>query len=157
MPAPALTLRRYTGADWAAVRDIHDRCKVDEIRGSIDSAAIVPFEQDPPTLVMFCRSDIVVATDSQEILGFTGTIGNYISWLCVHPTHRRRGVGTTLLRQTLAGIRGPATLNVFARNEPARRLYARIGFVVEHEFVGNFNGQPVDVVRLRFDAHPGGT
>jgi ribosomal protein S18 acetylase RimI-like enzyme len=151
MPSAAVTLRPYTGADWAEVRDIHDRCKPDEIKGSIDPGTIVPFEQDAPTLVMFCRSNIIVATAEHEIVGFVGTIGSYISWLCVHPAHRRRGVGTTLLRHVLAGIQGAATLNVFERNEVARRLYDHIGFVVEREFVGTCYGQPVNVVRLRFE------
>jgi ribosomal protein S18 acetylase RimI-like enzyme len=145
----SLTLRPYTGADWTAVRDIHDLCKPDETRGSADPSAIVPFEQDAPMLVMFCRSTISVALDGDAIVGVAGTIGHYVSWLCVHPEHRRKGVATALLRSVLAGMTGPTSLNVFARNHGARRLYERLGFVVVQEFVGDFNGHPVDVVRLR--------
>jgi ribosomal protein S18 acetylase RimI-like enzyme len=85
-----------------------------------------------------------------------GTIGNYISWLCVHSKHRRKGVATALLHAVLKGMTGPATLNVFARNEAARRLYEGFGFVVDKEFVGSFNGHHVDVVRLRRDNRPVG-
>jgi ribosomal protein S18 acetylase RimI-like enzyme len=146
-----MMIRRYTGADWTAVRDIHNLCKPDESRGSVDPSAILSLEKDAPMLVLFCRSDIVVATEADSIVGFAGTIGSYISWLCVHPEHRRRGVATTLLQSVLDSVTGPATLNVFARNDAARRLYERFGFVVDKEFVGNFNGHDVDVVRLRHD------
>lgn len=142
-------LRPYTGADWTAVRDIHDLCKPDETRGSVDPSAVLPFESDAPMLVMFCRSAVTIAVDNDVVVGFAGTIGNYVSWLCVHPEHRRRSVATILLQVALSGVTGPATLNVFARNEPARRLYERLGFFVEQEFIGDFNGQAVDVVRLR--------
>jgi ribosomal protein S18 acetylase RimI-like enzyme len=117
----------------------------------VDAAAILPFEQDAPKLVMFCRSSIVVAADGEQVVGFAGTIGSYISWLCVHPAHRVKGVATALLRVLLDGIEGQARLNVFARNTAARPLYEQFGFVVEKEFVGNFNGHEVDVVRLRLD------
>ena len=147
----SLRLRPYTGSDWIAARDIHNLCKPDEVRGSADADAILPFDQDAPMLVMFCRSDITVAVDDGVVIGVTGTIGNYVSWLCVHPDHRRKGVATTLLHAVLAGMTGPATLNVFARNDAARRLYERLGFVVERAFIGSFNGRDVDVVTLRRD------
>lgn len=148
----SVQLRPYTGADWTAVRDIHNLCKPDEVHGSVDPSAIVPLEQDAPMLVMFCRSDITVALDAGVVVGLAGTIGNYVSWLCVHPDHRRKGVATALLHAVLSAMTGPATLNVFARNDSARRLYERLGFVVEEEFIGTFSGHPVDVVRLRYRA-----
>ncbi len=145
----SVRLRPYTGADWNAVRDLHNLCKPDEVRGSVDASAIRPLEEDAPMLVMFCRSTITVAVEADAIVGVAGTIGTYISWLSVHPDHRRTGVGTTLLQSVLAGMTEPATLNVFTRNDAARRLYERLGFVVDHEFIGDFNGHAVDVVRLQ--------
>ncbi|MGE0448017.1 MAG: N-acetyltransferase family protein [Vicinamibacterales bacterium] len=144
-----MTIRPYHPADWTAVRGIHDLCKPDEMRGSVDLAAIVPLEADAATLVLFARSAIVVAEDGGHVVGFAGTIGSYISWVCVHPGQRRRGVATRLLDHVLEQVPPPATLNVSKNNEPARRLYERMGFVLDSDFVGKFNGHDVAVLKLR--------
>lgn len=50
----------------------------------------------------------------------------------VVPEHRGRGLGTLLLRRSLAGFRAAGisrvTLEVTARNQDAQRLYQRLGF-----------------------------
>lgn len=56
----------------------------------------------------------------------------HINTIAVDPLHRRAGLGTTLMRHVMeeavrAGVRR-ATLEVRASNEPARRLYAGLGF-----------------------------
>lgn len=144
-----MVIRPYRPDDWPAVRDIHDLCKPDEMRGSVDLEAIIPIEEDEATLVLFARSSIVVADEAGGIAGFAGTIGSYISWLCVHPAHRRRRVATRLLRHLLDSIGEGATLNVSKHNGPARRLYEQMGFVIDADFVGTFNGREVPVLKLR--------
>jgi ribosomal protein S18 acetylase RimI-like enzyme len=52
------------------------------------------------------------------------------------PEHQGRGIGTALLREFInsAHEKGvSATLEVLKANEPARRLYERLGFTVVFE------------------------
>lgn len=82
--------------------------------------------------------------------------------LDVHPEVQRRGVGRRVLAAVLdeARRRGArrVTLRVLAPNEPARRLYASMGFVVEGVLVGEFvlGGVEVDDVLMarRLDDDP---
>lgn len=58
----------------------------------------------------------------------------HINTVAVHPAYRQRSLGTDLMTHVLAeadaaGARR-ATLEVRASNEPALRLYRRLGFVV---------------------------
>jgi ribosomal protein S18 acetylase RimI-like enzyme len=119
------------------------------MRGAVDPSAILPFDQDPPTLKLFAMSEVIVAEHDDRIVGFAGHIGSYISWLCVHPDHRRERIGATLLRDLLDRLEPPVTLNVGTWNTAARQLYASLGFEVAEEFVGAFNGHDVAVLKLR--------
>ena len=74
------------------------------------------------------------------VVGFAGSLGSSISWLFVHPNHRRKGVARALVRELIARLDGPITLNVATINTAARNLYETIGFVVEREFLGEFKG-----------------
>ena len=146
-----MEIRSYADSDWQAVRDIYDLSKPDEMRGSVDLAAIRPLEDDPERLALFHDSNIVTMKDAAEILGFAGHKGNYISWVYVHPAHRRKGIATALVREMLNRLEGTVTLNVGANNHGARALYQRLGFVVAKEFKGMFNGHDVDVMILSYD------
>ena len=58
----------------------------------------------------------------------------YLHHIIVAAEHRRRGIGTTLMRVVLeraAARRLPLRLSVFHEN-PARALYARLGFRLIH-------------------------
>ncbi len=143
-----MMIRPYSEADWARVRTIYDLSKPDEMRASVDAAMILPLENDPAMLALFRESTILVAEVSGAIVGFGGSRGGYISWLFVHPEHRRKGVARSLLANILARIDGPATLNVLRENTAARRLYERFGFTVVREAEGEFNGHQVHVLTL---------
>ncbi len=58
----------------------------------------------------------------------------HINNLALRPQFRAQGIGTALLRHALGEARElgarRATLEVRASNDPARRLYARLGFYV---------------------------
>lgn len=58
----------------------------------------------------------------------------HINNLALRPQFRAQGIGTALLRHALGDARElgarRATLEVRASNDPARRLYARLGFYV---------------------------
>ncbi len=146
-----MIIRRYTDADWESIADIYNLSKPDELRDSVDPRAFLPLERDTRSQRLFRESRIVVVEDHEEILGFGGNTGNYISWMFVHPHHRRKGAARLLLEHILASLDGTIELNVFKNNHPARSLYQQFGFEIEREFVGNLNGYKTNAMTLRMD------
>jgi len=146
-----MQIRRYRDSDWSMVREIYDLSKPDEMRGVVDASAIPPVEADPDMMALFHTSQISVMEDAGRIVGFAGSRGTVITWLFVHPNDRRKGVAAALVRALLAQLDGTITLNVAATNAAARNLYERLGFTVEREFIGQFNGHSCPVAKLRYD------
>ncbi len=62
----------------------------------------------------------------------------HITQICVSPALRGQGAGYELLRRSLAALAGygcrQASLTVTAANQPAVRLYERVGFTVRAQF-----------------------
>ncbi|MFZ0544979.1 MAG: N-acetyltransferase [Candidatus Promineifilaceae bacterium] len=57
----------------------------------------------------------------------------YIASIYLLPEYQNHGVGTALLREVMVDgqtLGRPVTLQVLKANEPARRLYERLGFVM---------------------------
>lgn len=132
------------------MREIYDLSKPDEMRGVVPRASILPLNAHPEMLRLFHESEIFVAEEEQKILGFAGFRGSSISWLFVHPAHRRNGIASSLVEVILTKLERQASLNVAKSNIGARQFYARLGFVTEHEFKGQFNGHSCEVLRLRY-------
>jgi ribosomal protein S18 acetylase RimI-like enzyme len=143
-----MQIRRYRDTDWATVREIYDLSKPDELRGVMDTAAIPPLEADPNMTTLFRESQILVMEDAGRVVGFAGSRGTVITWLFVHPNDRRKGVAAALVRELLAQLDGTITLNVATTNVAARSLYKHMGFTVEREFIGQFNGHSCSVAKL---------
>lgn len=145
-------IRPYNPRDWKSVRAIYDLAKPDEPRGSVEVSAILPLDADIGMKALFQDSEIQVAECVGRVVGFAGTRGNRITWLFVHPAHRRQGVAESLLHHMLRELHGAVTLNVAKSNQAAVRLYKRLGFTIDSEFTGNFNGHLCQVMRLRYEA-----
>lgn len=143
-----MQIRPYCDSDWPTVREIYDLSKPDEMRGVVDASAIPLLEADPAMTALFHNSQVSVMDDAGQVVGFAGNRGTVITWLFVHPSHRRRGVATALVRELLAQLDGTITLNVATRNAAARNLYERLGFTLEREFIGRFNGHSCAVAKL---------
>ncbi|MCP4355812.1 MAG: GNAT family N-acetyltransferase [Proteobacteria bacterium] len=122
------------------MKDIYNLSKPDEMRGSVDLKALIPLEDDQSNIDLFNKSNVLIIESQNEILGFGGNKDNYISWLFVHPSHRRKGVAITILDQILSSLTGEIRLNVAKYNEAAINLYKKYGFIVERDFQGNYNG-----------------
>jgi ribosomal protein S18 acetylase RimI-like enzyme len=147
-----MALRSYRGEDWAAVREIYDLSKPDEMHGVVEPSAILPLESDQNMMALFRDSHIVVAEESNRVIGFSGNRGTFITWLFVHPLSRRKGIATALICEILGRVDRPVTLNVVVSNIPALALYRRNGFTIEREFLGQFQGIPCKVAKLRHEA-----
>ena len=149
-----MDVRPYRSEDWSSVRRIYDLAKPDELRGVVEPSDIPRLDEDPEMLTLFRESEILVADDSNQVVGFVGSRRASVTWLFVHPDHRRKGVATALVRSLIGGLRGTITLNVATENLAARQLYERMGFVVEREFMGKFKGHDCSVTKLRHESAP---
>src|SRR6266850_5904916 len=118
-----MQIRAYCNADWTAVREIYDLSKPDELRDVVDASVIPPLDADPEMRRLFHDSQILVMEDLGLIIGFAGSLGSSITWLFVHPNHRRKGVARALVGETIARLDGAITLNVATTNAAARNLY----------------------------------
>ncbi len=146
-----MRLRFYKDTDWGNVKDIYNLSKPDEMRGSVDLRALIPLEEDGNNLKLFHDSIIFVVEENETILGFGGNKGNYISWLFVHPNHRRKGVAKTILQQILSQLTGTIKLNVAKNNMAAKTFYKKFGFKIEREFMGNYNGYQSQAMTLSLE------
>jgi ribosomal protein S18 acetylase RimI-like enzyme len=144
----AMKLRRFKKEDWKAINTIYNLSKPDEMRGSVDLRALIPIEEDEKGIALFNDSQIFVAEENETILGFGGHKANYISWLFVHPDHRRRRVAHMIIDHILSKLTGTIKLNVGKHNKAAKSLYAKYGFKIEREFTGNFNGYKSEALTM---------
>ena len=149
---PATLPPGYRFVPWnEALLDVHARTKFRSFRDEIDSVVfpclgeldgcrrlmreirnkrgflpdatwLVAYGRGPEGMLWCGTIQTVVAT------GGVGTIQN----IGVVPSHRGLGLGTSLIRQAMAGLRGHAvvrgSLEVTAENSRAVRLYQRLGF-----------------------------
>jgi len=143
-----MDIREYIETDWESVSEIYNLSKVDEMRGSVDLAAIVPFEDDRSALHLFEHSDIIVMEIDSRIVAFAGNRNNYICWLFVHPDYRRKGIARKMLAKILEGLSGTVTLDVATCNSAARSLYESMGFTLAKICIGDFNGYECQAMTL---------
>ena len=142
-------IREYCPNDWEAVSDIYDLAKPDEMRGVVPTDSIIPLSSNPAMLTLFEESKILVFELEGVVAGFGGCRNQTITYLFVHPEHRRKGVASLLVVAMLNVLEGEAKLNVAKKNVSAYQLYSRLGFVTETEFEGQYNGYPCEVARMR--------
>ena len=100
-------IRAYVDTDWEQVREIYDLSKPDELKNIVDADTITPLSKDDQMLPYFNESEIMVYEEEVNILGFIGRKGNVVSWLFVHPDHRRKGIGRRLLKDLIRTWKGP--------------------------------------------------
>src|SRR5262245_60904071 len=142
------TIRAYRDDDWPAVCAVHDRARPDELRGSCDPRAFVPLAEEREDAESFRRSRKFVACVGEQIVGFVGVDGTYLSWLYVDPAYSGQGIGRRLLRLGVQCIGPHAWTVVLVGNTRARRLYEREGFQVVETYDSTNAGYPCSCVRL---------
>lgn len=141
-------IRSYSAADWSAVCALHDRARLDELRGSCDLRAFVPLAEDEEDAESFQRSQKFVACLDGRVVGFVGVDGSYLSWLYVDPDYYGRGIGRHLL-QYGKHLLGPNGWTIaLEHNLPARQLYVSEGFRVASVFQSSNAGYPCTGVKL---------
>ncbi|MEU4741630.1 GNAT family N-acetyltransferase [Actinosynnema sp. NPDC023658] len=142
-----MRLRRLGPADWATWRDIRltalssdpeafgstlalesrfDEARWRELLGSDHGVKVVAEESGPVGLVAGVPHEV-----HPDVL--------YLYSMWVKPEFRRQGVGEALVADVVAWAReegwARVQLRVFRGNEPARRLYVRLGFAGDGEIM----------------------
>ena len=142
-----ITIREYKDKDWAAICQIHNLARPDELRGSCDPRAFVPIEDDPEVSDLQ-RSHKHVACDDERVVGFVGVDGDYLAWLYVAPEYYGRGIGRRLLRLAVEEIGPSAWTIVLDGNERAHHLYESEGFKKVRRFESDNAGYPCTCIRM---------
>jgi len=96
----------------------------------------------------------IVAVRDGAVAGFLDLIGSHVSNLFVDPQHQGQGIGTALMAEAERRAAGDLTLSVFTLNPDARRLYERLGFVVEGVRTVPFAGSSAEVWVMRKQRQP---
>lgn len=138
-----MSIRAYNQNDHAAIIDIYDRTKLDELKFEDKVFTLLPLEEDDVRLSGLIESEIYVYQEQDQIYGFGAKCGNEIRALFVLPEARGRGAGKTLLEFLLSNIHGQPLLYVASSNQPAKYLYQAYGFSVIDTFETTYNQVPV--------------
>lgn len=129
----------YAPEHWEAICRIHDAARRIELELAGLSEAFLPLEVAAVREGLF-DDQVDVALMGGEVVGFCAYTDDEFAWLYVSPGHMREGVGQALVRHALAQQPGIASIEVLAGNEPARRLYERMGFSVRETVTGHMPG-----------------
>lgn len=153
MSAP-LTVRAYVQTDWAAIEAVHDEARKRELALAGLDAAFLPLRIAAEREDLFAYTLLVAERDGR-VAGFAAYEEGELAWMYVAQACARQGVGTALARQVLRkSEQRPMYVEVLCGNEPARRLYEKLGFRLFETVSGVMPGNEsfaVRVWRLRLD------
>jgi ribosomal protein S18 acetylase RimI-like enzyme len=140
VPTATLARRAQRPDDEPFLADLYAACRADELAATgWDAGAIAAFCAAQHAARERWYAGVFPGARAEVLLVHDEPCGRLLSWcadgtthvvdIAVHPRHQGRGIGTAALRAVLDEAGGPARLTV-RRDNPARRLYERLGFVV---------------------------
>jgi ribosomal protein S18 acetylase RimI-like enzyme len=145
-------IRSYSPPDWKRLCEIHDAAREFELKASGLIEAFLTLEQTAESEGLF-DAEILVAEESNEVLGFAAYTKEELTWLYVDPRYHRRGVGRSLVRAVVEASPNPLSLEVLVGNDAALSLYRSEGFSVVEQVSGKLAGNesfPATAYVLRF-------
>ncbi len=134
-----MKIRPYQKADWARLCEIHDRSRLDELRGSVDLAAFLTLEQTAENEGLF-DDQLLVAELENRVVGFIAFDPSEITWLYVDPGYYRKGIGRKLIQTAIDNCGNKITIEVLTGNLPALKLYQSFGFQITETRKGQLTG-----------------
>lgn len=134
-----MIIRPYAPTDWHHLCAVHDASRRDELSASGLLDAFLTLEQTAQNEGLFDGQVLVYDTNG-EICGFVAYADSELTWLYVHPSAYRRGVGRALLRHAIEACGGSMSTEVLVGNESALKLYLSEGFRILKRVDGKLNG-----------------
>ena len=125
-----IEIRSYEERDWTAIEGIHDKSRSIELKLANLEEAFIPLEKAAYNEGLF---DYVVdvAIIDDKIVVFIAYSEDDIGWLYVHPEYMGNGIGTKLVQHVIKNkSESSLGIEVLVGNEPARKLYEKLGFRV---------------------------
>lgn len=120
-------IREYQPNDYAEVCRIHDVSRKEELTIGGAEKYFIPLETAPYKDDFFsCK--IYVAYDADSILGFVAVHPQELDYIYVDPIHQNKGIGYALATTALRYMSRSVSLDVFAENTKAKKLYKKLGF-----------------------------
>ncbi|HET8727018.1 MAG TPA: GNAT family N-acetyltransferase [Alphaproteobacteria bacterium] len=95
-------------------------------------------------------SETWVAEEDGSIVAFIGLLDSFIGGLFVAPEGHGRGIGRRLVEHAFS-LKGPLTVDVYARNPMAPAFYRRCGFVEIGRKDRDDEGRPFELIVMRKD------
>jgi len=137
-----ITIEEYQkDRDWAAVCQVHDSARLQELAASVGIGAFRPLAEVAESEGLFDGS-VYVAREQGRLLGFVAFTAQELTWLYVDPTSQGMGIGGRLLELSISKMTRPATTEVLAGNKRALDLYLRAGFREVEIRTGHLSGDP---------------
>jgi ribosomal protein S18 acetylase RimI-like enzyme len=137
----------YEARYWEALMEIHDAARMTELEFAGLKDAFIPLSIAAEREGLFDYSVDVALVDGVPV-GFCAYTDEELAWLYVSPAYARRGIGTRLIRGAMEKESGIHEIEVLYGNEPARRLYEKMGFRVKEIVSGKMPGNESFDVRV---------
>ncbi len=142
-------IRAYKANDRKGVFDIYAQCKLDELQWEQSSFTFVPLDLDERRYKLFIQSTVFDYENADgDLVGFCAYKKNHIGWLFVLSEYRGKGIGQALIKHALEKLEGQGSLYVVKSNKPALNLYEKLGFKYNNDLVGDYQGTPVDIIKM---------
>lgn len=147
-----MNIRAYTPLDRAAIVDIYNASKLDELVREAQVFTLIPLEDDRQRqAALFAAKIFVVEMDSinaSEVVGYIAVSNDELVGFNVLPSYRGKGLGKQLLNYALALLQEDVWLQVVNSNSPTRCLYESVGFEKVEDYIVNYNGKAVLVDKM---------
>jgi ribosomal protein S18 acetylase RimI-like enzyme len=139
-----LEIRRASADDEPRLHAIHHRATMSSYGRELRWLdAILADPATPLEIVEWT----IVAVDAEQILGYAAVTVCHLENLFIDPAAQGRGVGSALLAEFEARLRGAfdiATLRCLHANGDARRFYERHGYQVRETQTVVLHGRPLE-------------
>ena len=130
-----ILIQPYCEQHWSQIEAIHDAARRIELEQAGLPEAFVPLKEAAKKEGLFdYRVDVALLNG--KAVGFCAYTEEELAWLYVAPEQMRKGIGQRLIKHALCQEPGIRYIEVLFGNEPAKRLYEKMGFQVKEVLSG---------------------
>ena len=149
-----MNIRPYTAKDWDRICQIHDAARRDELAAAGLEDAYLTLEQTAEN-EGFHDYVVNVAEVGGIVVGFVAFTTEELAWLYVDPATYGKGIGTALIKHTLAVTKAAMSAEVLDGNAAAIAVYCKSGFEVVGKEQGKMPGNETFDVSVTVLRHVG--